>query len=66
MDVWYVENATLWLDAIILARTIFAVLGARGVTAEGHATMPPFEGSVLEAAAISSSTTGSKGTIGGL
>ena len=42
MDVWYVDNHSFLLDLKILAMTFFAVLNRRGVTAEGHATMPPF------------------------
>lgn len=44
LDVWYVDNRTLWLDAVILARTVWMVLSGKGITAPGHATMPPFEG----------------------
>jgi len=43
-DVWYVDNRTLWLDIVILARTVWLVLSGKGITAPGHATMPPFEG----------------------
>jgi lipopolysaccharide/colanic/teichoic acid biosynthesis glycosyltransferase len=42
MDVWYVDHQSLWLDLRILARTIGAVLTRRGISAEGHATMPKF------------------------
>lgn len=45
MDVWYVDHRSLWLDLRILARTVRDVLARRGVTAEGHATMPRFRGS---------------------
>jgi lipopolysaccharide/colanic/teichoic acid biosynthesis glycosyltransferase len=45
LDVWYVDHWTIWLDLRILAMTIGRVLGGRGVSAEGHATMPQFEGS---------------------
>ena len=40
MDVWYVENRSLWLDLKILAMTVSKVLRREGVSAEGHATMP--------------------------
>ena len=44
-DVWYVENWNLWLDVVILAKTVQVVLGRSGVSAEGASTMPPFTGS---------------------
>ena len=43
-DVWYVDNRSVLLDAAILARTVWMVLSGEGITAPGHATMPPFEG----------------------
>jgi lipopolysaccharide/colanic/teichoic acid biosynthesis glycosyltransferase len=45
MDVWYVENRTLWLDLKILARTVPAALRRSGVTQEGTATVEYFTGS---------------------
>lgn len=45
LDVWYVENRSLALDLRILARTVSQVLRREGIQAEGHATMPEFEGS---------------------
>lgn len=44
LDVWYVENWTLSLDARILARTLGIVLTGRGVEARESATPPPFLG----------------------
>lgn len=44
LDVWYVDNRTFWLDVKILALTVWRVLAREGVSAEGHATMPPFTG----------------------
>jgi lipopolysaccharide/colanic/teichoic acid biosynthesis glycosyltransferase len=44
LDVWYVDHWSLWLDFKILARTVWKVLKREGVSAEGHATMPKFEG----------------------
>jgi lipopolysaccharide/colanic/teichoic acid biosynthesis glycosyltransferase len=43
MDVWYVDNRSFMLDAKILWMTISAVLGRSGISAEGNATMPPFD-----------------------
>lgn len=45
LDVWYVDNWSLWLDLKILAITFWKVLKREGISAEGHATMPEFEGS---------------------
>lgn len=44
LDVWYVDHVSLGLDLRILLRTPRAVLGRKGISAEGHATMPKFEG----------------------
>ena len=45
LDVWYVDHWSLWLDVKILALTIAKVVRRDGVSADGHATMPPFTGS---------------------
>jgi lipopolysaccharide/colanic/teichoic acid biosynthesis glycosyltransferase len=45
-DVWYVDNWSLWLDVVTLAKTVQVVLGGSGVSADAAATMPPFTGSV--------------------
>jgi lipopolysaccharide/colanic/teichoic acid biosynthesis glycosyltransferase len=42
LDVWYVENRSLWLDLIILWQTLWQVLSRRGISARGEATMPEF------------------------
>jgi sugar transferase EpsL len=44
LDVWYVDNWSLALDARIIGRTVARVLGAHGISSEGHATMPEFAG----------------------
>lgn len=46
MDVWYVNHRTFWLDLKILARTVREVVRREGISAEGHATMPEFPGSL--------------------
>ena len=45
MDVWYVENHSMLLDLKILIMTVWKVIRGSDVVAEGHATMPKFEGS---------------------
>jgi len=44
LDVWYVDNHSFWLDLKILALTVRQVFIRRGISAEGHATMPEFTG----------------------
>jgi len=44
MDTWYVDNVSLNLDLRILWLTVGEVLGRRGISHEGEATMPPFTG----------------------
>ncbi|MDB4915953.1 MAG: Undecaprenyl-phosphate galactose phosphotransferase [Gemmatimonadetes bacterium] len=41
-DLWYVDHWSPWLDFRIIALTLAAVAGRRGVSQEGHATMPEF------------------------
>ena len=43
-DVAYVDHWSLWLDAKVLVLSVWRVLRREGVSAEGHATMPRFEG----------------------
>ena len=43
-DTWYVDNWNLLLDLRILLSTITVVLRRKGVSREGHATMPEFRG----------------------
>ncbi len=44
LDVWYVENKSVWLDFYILILTIKKVIFRNGISAEGEATMPKFTG----------------------
>ncbi len=43
-DVTYVDTWTVVGDLRILGRTLWAVFTRQGISAEGHATMPEFEG----------------------
>lgn len=45
LDVWYVENHSMWLDLKILFLTIKKVIIRDGIAADGEATMTRFEGS---------------------
>ena len=44
LDVWYVDNRSMWLDLRILALTLWRVIRPHGVSQPGHATMTPFTG----------------------
>ncbi|OMG62505.1 sugar transferase [Stutzerimonas balearica] len=44
LDVWYVDNRSLWLDLKILFLTIKKVVVRDGISAEGEVTMPKFTG----------------------
>ena len=45
LDVWYVDNRSMWLDIKILWLTVKKVLVRDGICAEGEATMSAFKGS---------------------
>ena len=45
LDVWYVDNQSMWLDIKIIFMTAKKVLVREGISASGEATMPVFEGS---------------------
>jgi len=44
LDVWYVENWSLWLDFKILIKTFSEVLKMEGISQMGMATMEKFKG----------------------
>jgi len=44
LDVWYVDNRSMWLDIRILWLTVRKVLVRDGISAPGDATMPKFKG----------------------
>lgn len=45
LDVWYVDNRSLWLDIRIIFMTIRAVFGRSGISGGGEVTMSEFRGS---------------------
>ncbi|CDT22488.1 Uncharacterized sugar transferase EpsL [Vibrio crassostreae] len=45
LDVWYVDNRSLWLDIKILFLTVKKVFVKEGISADGHVTIEPFAGS---------------------
>lgn len=44
LDLWYVNNRTLWLDCKIIVLTIKRVLRPNGINASAEVTMPAFTG----------------------
>tara|TARA_R110000850_G_scaffold12930_7_gene42697 strand:- start:5239 stop:5847 length:609 start_codon:yes stop_codon:yes gene_type:complete len=44
LDVWYVDNQSLWLDSKILFQTIKKVLARDGISGDGEVTMSRFTG----------------------
>ena len=44
LDVWYVDNRSLWLDIRILFMTVFKVLRSADIAHDGEVTMPRFTG----------------------
>jgi lipopolysaccharide/colanic/teichoic acid biosynthesis glycosyltransferase len=44
LDIWYVDNRSLWLDIKILWLTVKKVLVRDGISAAGEATMSKFQG----------------------
>lgn len=45
LDIWYVDNRSIWLDLKIVYLTVKKVLIRDGIAAEGEATMSKFTGS---------------------
>jgi undecaprenyl phosphate N,N'-diacetylbacillosamine 1-phosphate transferase len=44
LDVWYVENVSLWLDIKIIFLTCWNVIRAKGISGENSETMEMFKG----------------------
>ena len=44
LDVWYVDNCTLWTDIKVIWITIMKVLKRADISNDAAATMPPFNG----------------------
>ncbi len=45
LDVWYVDNWSLWLDIKILFMTVWKIFKREGINQAGQATMEEFKGS---------------------
>lgn len=48
LDVWYVDQLSLWLDLKIIALTAWKILTREGINQQGHATAPEFMGTRRE------------------
>ena len=48
LDVWYVDNWSLWLDIKILFLTLINVVKREAISASSYTTMPEFMGSPKE------------------
>jgi lipopolysaccharide/colanic/teichoic acid biosynthesis glycosyltransferase len=46
LDVWYVDNQSIYLDIRILLLTLKKVIVREGIAADGHVTIETFKGSV--------------------
>jgi sugar transferase EpsL len=44
LDVWYVDNWSVWLDMKVIAMTVLKVLKREGISQKGHATAEEFKG----------------------
>ena len=44
LDIWYVDNLSLWLDFKILVLTLTKVIKREGISQDGHVTMTEFMG----------------------
>ena len=44
LDIWYVDHQSFWLDLRILVLTVLRVVRREGISADGEATMPAFNG----------------------
>lgn len=58
LDVWYVENASVWLDIKILWMTVRKVLGREDIAQEGHVTISKFTGSKFTGSEFAGNETG--------
>ena len=45
LDVWYVDNWSIWLDVKIILMTLSVVFRREGISSDGVVTMPEFMGS---------------------
>ena len=46
LDVWYVDNWSLWLDVKIITMTVWKILKREGISQPGQATAKEFKGAI--------------------
>ena len=46
LDIWYIDNSSLWLDLKIVVKTFFVVLKRRNINSSKSATMEEFHGDI--------------------
>ena len=44
LDVWYVDNMSMWLDIKIIGMTIWKIIKREGINQPGQATAEEFRG----------------------
>lgn len=49
LDVWYVDHVSVWLDIVILWKTVIKVVAREGISAAGEFSAPRFRGSKQQA-----------------
>jgi lipopolysaccharide/colanic/teichoic acid biosynthesis glycosyltransferase/glycosyltransferase involved in cell wall biosynthesis len=60
LDLWYVNQWSLKLDALILLKTVVSVLKSTGIASPGHATMPGFMGDEVSSTPSNEPASGTK------
>lgn len=60
LDVWYVDNWSLWLDFKIIFLTFFKVLKQEGINQEGYTTAEEFKGTLEKRAELNTTIQQSK------
>jgi sugar transferase EpsL len=48
LDLWYLDNQSLFLDLCILARTAWHIFRRTGIAKSGYVTMPEFLGAKVK------------------
>jgi len=46
LDLWYIDNWSLWLDIKIIAQTVFKIVSKEGIDEDQNTTMTEFMGTV--------------------